>query len=313
MRFAPILCLGLIALPSAAPAATQTRQEQWDRCGDDAGKYPKAEQIASCTAIIASGNQTPSNLSMAYRNRGHIYFHLARYGEALVDYDKALSIGPVSARLIADRGDSYLYLSRYGEAIADYDKALSIGPVSAQLIDARGFAHYSMGQDALARADYDQALRLEPRDADALIALGVLSERQKGYAAAVAYYDRALAIRPHAALKKTACWIRAAYTGTDLDRARTLCDEALRESPDNADYHDCRGMVGLKQERYQDAWNDFDAAARANTSYAFIPLYGRGIAERELGRAAESQADIARAKALNPKIVEIYAGWGVGP
>jgi tetratricopeptide (TPR) repeat protein len=480
MPLALILCLGLIALPFAAPAAAQTRQEQWDRCTGQAGKT-KDEQIASCTAIIAAGNEIPVDLSSAYRNRGGIYFSLARYGEALADYDKALSIGSVSAerlvlrgdahfwlghddlaradydkalvlepenadaltglaslsvrqkdyaaaadgygrviavkgsaenyyaranmyfnlhrydealadydkalwigpvsaerlvqrgdahyglnqdalaradyeqalrlepqnlgaltalghvswrqkdyvtavdaydRLIATnssdaqlfvgRGDAYFDLHLFGAAIADLDKALSIGPVSADWIVTRGYAHHSLGQEVLARADFDEALRLDPQNVGALTGLGEVSLRQKDYAAGLAYYDRALAISPRADIKKTAGWNRAVL-GADLDRARTLCDEALRESPDNADYHDCRGMVGLKQHRYQDAWNDFDAAARANTSFAFIPLYGRGIAERELGRAAESQADIARAKALNARSAEIYAAWGIAP
>jgi len=42
-------------------------------------------------------------------------------------------------------------------------------------------------------------------------------------------------------------------------------------------------VVGLKQHRFQDAWDDYDAAVRLDPKRA-SPLYGRAMAEIRLGQ-----------------------------
>ncbi len=58
------------------------------------------------------------------------------------------------------------------------------------------------------------------------------------------------------------CWILA-IRSESLDEARAACDASLRVRPNHAPTLDSRGMVGLKQGRFQDAWNDYDAAVRS--------------------------------------------------
>jgi Flp pilus assembly protein TadD len=71
-------------------------------------------------------------------------------------------------------------------------------------------------------------------------------------------------------------------------------------------------MVALKQSRFQDAWNDYDAAMRINPEGPSW-VYGRGIAALRLGRTEEGRADIARAQALNAEVARYYAGLGIRP
>jgi tetratricopeptide (TPR) repeat protein len=68
----------------------------------------------------------------------------------------------------------------------------------------------------------------------------------------------------------------------------------------------------LKQGRFQDAWNDYDQALRWAPDQAQY-LYGRGIAARGLGRAADGEADIAVALRADPAIAHKYALYGVAP
>jgi tetratricopeptide (TPR) repeat protein len=350
MRLPSIIGLVLIGLAAAAPAAAQTRQEQWDRCGDKVDKYPIDVQIAGCTALITSGTETPHDLSVAYMDRGITYNRKKDYTRALADYDEALRHDPAAqtANIHHGRGDAYFNLGRYREAASAYDMSLPSGADRADWLADRGDAYLRQGENFYpsARTDYDKAIRLDPANIDALTGLGSLALLGKDYAAALvtferaiavkggdadlftmrarahamlhhnpealADYDRSVALSPTARRKNIACWQIAVYVGTGLDRARALCDEALREAPDNADFHDSRGMVGLKQRRYQDAWSDYDAAAKADPTQAGY-FYGRAIAALRLGRPAESQADIARAKAITPGIAEVFAGWGVAP
>ena len=86
---------------------------------------------------------------------------------------------------------------------------------------------------------------------------------------------------------------------------------SLRDRPDHSPTLDSRGLVGLKQHRYQDAWNDYDAATRLGAGPSWV--FGRGVAALRLGRTAEGQADIARAEAMNSGVRQFYADFGIRP
>ena len=98
----------------------------------------------------------------------------------------------------------------------------------------------------------------------------------------------------------------------NLDVARAACDLSLELRPNSAATLDSRGMVGLKQQRWQDAWNDYDAALRINATRASC-RYGRGIAALRLRRTAEGQADLAAAAELDANTAATYARYGITP
>jgi tetratricopeptide (TPR) repeat protein len=177
-----------------------------------------------------------------------------------------------------NRGNAYSAQRDYARAIADYDTAIRFNPQDASVFYSRGNAFYAQREYARAVADRDEAARLDPQNAD--------------------YQNRR-------------CWDRA-MANREFDVARAACDAALGVRPNDAYTFDSRGMVGLKQQRWQDAWNDYDAAARIDATSASY-RYGRGIAALRLGRAAEGQADIAAATQLDSQIAATYAGYGVMP
>lgn len=107
------------------------------------------------------------------------------------------------------------------------------------------------------------------------------------------------------------CW-SLGVLGESLDEARRACDASLRAAPGDPRTLDSRALVALKQRRFQDAWDDYDAAFRAEPR-GMSWLYGRGIAALRLGRTAEGRADIARAEAMYPGIAGMYEGYGIRP
>jgi tetratricopeptide (TPR) repeat protein len=102
------------------------------------------------------------------------------------------------------------------------------------------------------------------------------------------------------------CWARA-VANRDLDVARSACDASLALKP-NAGTHDSRGLVGLRQGRWQHAWNDYNEAVTADAGIA-SSLYGRGLAALALGLTAEGEADIANAQSAAAE----FAGFGLTP
>lgn len=61
-------------------------------------------------------------------SRGHAYYRLQRYQEAIEDYNRALKFDPTSAAAYTNRGDVNAELGRWGEAAADYRAAIKHNP-----------------------------------------------------------------------------------------------------------------------------------------------------------------------------------------
>ena len=68
----------------------------------------------------------------------------------------------------------------------------------------------------------------------------------------------------------------------------------------------------MKQQRWQAAWNDYNAAVQIDAAKA-LSIYGRGVAALRLGRTKEGQADLAAAARLNATVATAYAADGITP
>ncbi|HEX5689475.1 MAG TPA: tetratricopeptide repeat protein, partial [Roseiflexaceae bacterium] len=250
----------------------------WVRCRNERNTYLPEAVIAGCSALIGSGELTLEQRVGALGKRGNAYYSQRDYARAIADYEEIMRLDPQNALAFASRGNAYFVQRDYARAIADYDEATRIDPQNAIAFYNRALAHRDQGDFARAISDIDHAASLDPENAS---------------------------------YQNSRCWYRA-ISNRELDIAITACDAALRLRPGDAAMHDSRGLVGLKQGRWQDAWNDYDAAVRAAPDNAGHH-YGRGIAALRLGRTAEGDADIARATALDANIAQTYAGYGVTP
>ena len=147
--------------------------------------------------------------------------------------------------------------------------------VIALVYSLRGGAFYYKGDLTRAIADYDQAITLDGSFARAL---------------------------------NNRCWARAVVG--QVKAALPDCNEALRLAPEVANTLENRGFVYLKMGEYERAVTDYDAGLKLNPSNKADYLYGRGLAKLKKGDAS-GEADVAEAKALNAKIAEEFAGYGV--
>ena len=62
---------------------------------------------------------------------------MARYAEALADFDRALAGDPDAAWALGSRGETYRQMKRYEEALADFDHALARDPPAAWALRSR--------------------------------------------------------------------------------------------------------------------------------------------------------------------------------
>ncbi len=248
-------------------------------CFDVQDGDSNALTIEQCTAIIESGNASDDELWSAFHNRGMAYFRdtHADYARAISDLDRAVALGPLPTVLI-NRGRVHIAQHNYAAAISDFDRALASEPDNARAYYQRGIAYGEQSQFTAAMADLDRAAELAPNN--------------------YAYQNGRCRIRIVASL--------------ELGAARLACDEAVRLSPDPTSAMLLRGMVGIRQERWQDAWNDFDRLVQSEPDYASA-IFGRGIAAVNLGRVEEGERDMARATEVRSSVVTDFAAFGITP
>ena len=79
--------------------------------------------------------------------------------------------------------------------------------------------------------------------------------------------------------------------------------EAIRLNPQDPDFYDNRGLAYARKGNYARAIVEYDQALRLSPRDAWS-YNKRGIAKKALGRTAEGEADIAKAKAIDPHIAD---------
>lgn len=112
--------------------------------------------------------------------------------EALLRYDKALSLSPGNPDILLPMGAALHDLERYDEALDAYQQILERSPAPAALYHNRGNTLLALDRYDEAIDSYARALALMPEDAEALVTMGTAFEQLGQYDAAVKCYEEAL-------------------------------------------------------------------------------------------------------------------------
>jgi tetratricopeptide (TPR) repeat protein len=146
----------------------------------------------------------------------------------------------------------------------DPDQALPADVASA--FNRRGHAYFALGDPTRAIADFDRAITLDPKSIQA-------------------YYNRGIAY----------------FSIRQPDRAIADLDQAIKLDPTNTYAFTNRGVVHAEAGRYALALRDFDQAIGLDPTNANA-LYDRGLVKRMNGDATGGEADIARARQIDPSV-----------
>ncbi len=89
---------------------------------------------------------------------------------------RLLKLHPGLDRLIARRGLSYFRLARFNDAIRDFDYALKMNPIAKNTLYMRARAKEELNNPQGARVDYEQVVNLDPSDDFAAANLELLND-----------------------------------------------------------------------------------------------------------------------------------------
>lgn len=157
------------------------------------------EAIKNFNIAISMNN----HLSEAYLNRGRAYYGLAQYDKAIEDFTKAINTDKKMDLLGSPyyyRGIAYNKISQYHKAIKDFTEAISWEYDDYGAYLNRGNAYVDKGEFGKAMKDYDMAIRLKPNYEKAYLNRGLVWFKTGEFDRAITDYSEAIRIDPFFAM-----------------------------------------------------------------------------------------------------------------
>ena len=149
---------GLLCAPASAES---TRLKNVELCNAKDHPSPDA-QIAGCTALIESGQETTQTLSIVFNNRGNGYTAKGEYDRAMQDYDQSIKYNRNYATAFNNRGVAYVKRRDYDRALEEFNQAIRLNPNYAMPHLNRAQTLQFRDDYKGAIHDYDEVLRVQP-------------------------------------------------------------------------------------------------------------------------------------------------------
>jgi len=214
------------------------------------------------------------------------------------------------AAAYAKRGWAYADSHNATAARSDFETALALDADNVTALLGRAVLEGNGGQGDAALADFAKVERLEPNNEGLHIDRAQYFISQKRYADAIADADfRRYRTGFSLSFLNLRCRARA-YGGIELDAGRKACDEAIWAGVTAPAVIEARGIIALKQKRYDAALTDFTRLSTEQPQAA-RSWYGKALAENALGAHQTAEGDFARARRINRDIDALYAGLGL--
>jgi tetratricopeptide (TPR) repeat protein len=271
----------------------------------------KREMAALCAAALKAYGQAleldPNN-AVAYYQRGLLYAHLGRPGEAAADYARAIERdpkGPAAAQARRGRAAAYQAARQYEKALADCDELLKADPRSAWEYLRRAGVYAEAGRPGEAAADYARAIERDPKGpaaAQARRGRAAMYQGARQYEKALADYDEWLKAEPKSAeahLGRAGLYAELRRHGeAAADYARAI--EVDPKGPAAAQARRGRAAAYQAARQYERALADCEEWLKADPRSAEA-YYQRGLVYAQMGRHGEAAADFSRVIELDPK------------
>jgi len=232
----------------------------------------------------------------AWYNRGIIHFDDNRFNEAINDYSQAITLKPSYAEAYLNRGAAYDRLLLFDKAIADYSKAIAIDSTDYKAYNNRGVSYYNEKKYNQAIEDHAAAIKINPNDPQSYANRANCYFATSNYIKAIEDYSLAISINPE--------YIEAIYfrsisyerTG-NIDNAISDLTTLISIKPDMTDAYMNRGILYGKKNMPDNAITDFTKVIELNPGNK-AAYWNRGIAFGQKGMQAESEADFKIAGTL---------------
>jgi tetratricopeptide (TPR) repeat protein len=265
----------------------------------------KEEGLAVFDALVAAH---PDNMDLILRT-AHELVDAGEWDRALQLLSKILARQPDNIYALQERARVYDRTGRAQEALKDLEMAVRAKPEDVHGLRNRGAVLFKLGRKQEGLADLEEAWRLNPLDTEVVSSRADLLRRAGRPAEGPVLFD-ALVVRDRSGLAlNDRCWARA-LGNVELTDAETDCAEAVKLAPKAGGFWDSYALVALRQGKLAEAVKRYDKALELRPRAA-DSLYGRGLTRIKAGDQTGGEADLAAAKAIDPKAGDVLIQAGL--
>ena len=160
-----LLAAGVLVTLSLIAAWMYKRTVDPVRALDEYDAGERALRIAHYQEAIVSFDRAislNSDFADAYTMRGRANVAVVKPAAAIPDFDKAISLRPRDPMGYLDRGSAYLTLEEFKKALDDFNRAVEVDPTLERAYNLRGITLRSMGQLKPALEDLTKAVNIIP-------------------------------------------------------------------------------------------------------------------------------------------------------
>ena len=201
----------------------------------------------------------------AYNYRAQCYLYMKDTSSAMNDYNKAIDINNKYAKGYSNRGLLKVSLDDISGALDDYSKGIEADPTFPYTYFNRGVLYSIQNKKQEAINEIGQALTLNPKDTDMYISRGWIRLEQTDFQGAMNDAMEALNLNAQYGMG----YILMAYTALNqskLDLALKYIDDAVGVSPKNETVRYHRAYLYYYFARYNDGINEINKAIEINPS-----------------------------------------------
>ena len=315
MRWAKFVTLiGALWLTTAAPVHSGAQQPPPSRESrrqsalalEEEGKVAEAE--AGWRSLLSS----QPNDAEAYAHLGLLEARQAHYKEAIVLYQKALSLDPKMPSLRLNLGLSYFKAGNFSAAIQTLEPLLQkeskSSPEALRLVTLIGLARYGMGEYAAAIPYLKQAAAADPDNLPFRLSLAQSCLRTKQYQCVLDVYREILTLNAESA--EADMLAGEAYDELKND-AEALAEfqAAVKADPKTPDVYFGYGYLLWKALKFDEAEKAFRSELANNPEHSLALAY-LGDTEIRLNHSEEAMPYLERAVRLQPSIAIAHVDLG---
>lgn len=212
----------------------------------------------------------PTRQIDSHQKRGQTAAEVLNEGhplEALKILKSELDINPNDGFVYYNTGLAYHHLKDYDQAVIHYQKAISLLPRLVQAHHNLGQAYAAQQNTHQAVRAYQNALHIDPEDFNSAFNLSLLLRNAGAYDEAVKAIQIAIAADPNSA--EAFCFLARIYLERNRTEESLVCiDQSLRINAKLTEAHYNKGVVLQKTGAFENSLTHFRNAIACDASFA---------------------------------------------
>ena len=218
--------------------------------------------------------------------------------------EEMIEIDPLDEKIIATKALCYHHIKNYDQALIFYNKSLSIKPDYAEAFNNIGNTLQEQGKLKEAIETYNKAISIKPDYAEAFNNIGNTLQKQGKLEEAVEAYNKALSIKPDYAEVFNNMGIAFREQGK-LEEAIEAYKKTLSLQPDHAEAYNHMGIAFYEQGKLEEAIEAYSKAISIKPNFA--EAYNHmGISLNDQGNLEEAIETYNKALSIKPNFAEAF-------